>query len=256
MWYTVQKDTTYAFELQRGTLAPSPAIEQTLGPFLLSGLSHVEHLKEILQRLDLTAAANYFAHHVASKENVRIGDFGEIVAGRLLEEAEAVTRPVEKLRYRESPDWPMKLIDVFCVRIDGDRITSFMFGEAKAGTTPPRIVLGQEAYRQLYQEVEGEEPQILFFTLDKLLDANNRPAYLQLEDAMNRTLPVPRALRIVFVFDEASWRDKVLSILDEGFQSDELVLADDFKCYVLTRDGLKAVIADTYAEAERIAAHG
>ena len=256
VWYTIEEDTTYTFQLQRGVLASSPIVENTVGRFLLSGLSNVEHLKGILQRFGLTAAADYFAAHVATGDNVRIGDFGEVVAGHLLEEAEGVVRPIDKLRYRESPDWPMKLTDVFCVRVDGGHIVSFIFGEAKAGTTRPNSVLGQKAYQQLYREIEDEEPQILFFALDKLLDAKDHPAYFQLEEAMHRTTPVPRALRMVFIFDEASWRENVLSTLDDAFKSDELVLADDFKCYVLTRDGLRGVITDAYGEAERIVANG
>ena len=256
MWYTIEEDSSYVFELRRGVLVSSPIIENTVGPFLLSGLSNVAHLKGILQRFGLKGAAHYFAAHVSSKDNIRIGDFGEVVAGHLLEEAEGVVRPIEKLRYRESPGWPMKLTDVFCVLVDGGHIVSFIFGEAKAGTTPPNSVLGQKAYQQLYREIEDEEPQILFFTLDKLLDVEDHSAYTQLEEAMHRTTPVPRALRMVFVFDEASWRENVLSELDDAFKSGELVLADDFKCYVLTRDGLRGVIAGAYTEAERIVANG
>ncbi len=256
MWYTVNKDTTYCFELQRGVLGSSPIVEETIGPFLLSGLANVEHLTGILRRHGLDAAANYFAAHVASRDNIRIGDFGEVVAGHVLEEAEGVVRPIEKLRYRESPGWPMKLTDVFCVQVDGGRIVGFVFGEAKTGTTAPNSALGQNAYRQLYRDLEDEEPQILFFTLDKLLDANDHQAYFQLDEAMHKTEPVPRALRMVFIFDAASWKEDILSELDDALTSDELVLADDFRVYLLSRDALRDLITASYAEAERMAAHG
>ena len=158
MWYELEADDSFAFELQRGVLVESPTLEYAVGPFLLSGLANVTHLKGILQRAGLTAAADYFEAHVASSENVRIGDFGEVVAGHLLQTEEQLAKPIEKLRYRESRDWPMKLTDVFCVRIDGDRIVGFVFGEAKAGTTPPRGSLGKDAYRQIHRDIEGEEP--------------------------------------------------------------------------------------------------
>ena len=256
MWYSVNIDTTYAFELQRGILAASPIVENEVGPFLLSGLTNVEQLKAILQRVGLTAAANSFAARVASSDSVRIGDFGEVVAGHLLEDTEQLVRPIEKLRYRESPDWPMKLTDIFCVSIEADRIVSFIFGEAKAGTTTAKSALGKNAYQQLYKDIEDEEPQVLFFTLDRLLDINDYTSYLQLEDAMRRTPPVPRALRLVFVFDETSWRDTVLSTLHDAIDADDIRLADDFKCYVLTRDGLKDVITASYIKAEQIATDG
>ena len=256
MWYTVKEDTTYFFELQRGVLEASPVVEETIGPFLLSGLANLDHLTGILERYGLKAAADYFASHIASGDNVRIGDFGEVVAGHILEDAEGMIRPIEKLRYRESPDWPMKLTDVFCIQVNGGHIASFIFGEAKTGTTSPNSVLGQKAYQQLYRDLESEEPQVLFFTLDKLLDTKDHSAYLQLEEAMHRAEPVPRILRMVFIFDTASWRENVFSELDDAFRSDELVLAEGFKSYLLTRDALKDVITASYVEAERIAANG
>ena len=106
------------------------------------------------------------------------------------------------------------------------RIISFFFGEAKAGTTTPKVTLGQQAYKQVYQEIEDEEPQILFFTLDRLVEGNKHQAYIQLDEAMHQTPPVPRALRIVFVFDEDAWRDDILDALNDDFASGDLTLAE------------------------------
>lgn len=256
VWYELQADDTHAFEFQRGVLVDSPALENAVGPFLLNSLVNTAHLKMIFQRAGLNAAAEYFEAHVASSENVRIGDFGEVIAGRLLEEEEHVSRPIEKLRYRESPDWPMKLTDVFCVRVEEDRFVGFVFGEDKAGTTPPRNSLGKDAYRQIHRDIEGDEPKILFFTLDRLLDNRDVRAYSQLDDAMHRIPPVPSALRLVFVFDSDSWREIVLDGLDDGIESEEIELADDFICYLLTRDDLREAIAGAYTEAQRTASNG
>lgn len=240
----------------RGVMADSPALENVVGPFLLNSLVNMAHLKGIFQRAGLSAAAEYFEAHVASSENVRIGDFGEVIAGHLLKEEEDVSRPIEKLRYRESPDWSMKLTDVFCVRVDDDRFVGFIFGESKAGTTPPRNSLGKDAYRQIHRDIEGDEPKILFFTLDRLLDNRDIKGYSQLDDAMHRVPPVPRALRLVFVFDSNSWRESVFDGLDDGIESEEIELADDFKCYLLTRDDLREAIAGAYAEAQRTISNG
>ena len=64
--------------------------------------------------------------------------------------------------------------------------------------------------------------------------------------------PVPRALRLVLVFDEDSWRESVLNTLQDGLESEEVRLVDDFKCYLLTRGSLRNVITDAYVEAHRI----
>ena len=256
MWYEVDKDSSYKFELQRGTLGKSPEVEQPVGGFLLDGLANSEQLKGILRRVGLTAAAGHFDAHVACKENVRIGDFGEVVAGHLLEDEEKVVRLIEKLRHRESPDWPMKLTDVFAVTVENERIVGFLFGEAKAGTTSPNTTLGQEAYGRVQQDIEDEEPQILFFTLDRLLDTNDQESYLQLEEAMHRSPAVPRASRLIFVFDAKVWREAILEALQDDLDSGELGLEEDFRCYVLTRDGLREVISGSYAEAGRMVPDG
>ena len=94
------------------------------------------------------------------------------------------------------------------------------------------------------------------FTLDRLLDTNDQEAWLQLNEAMQATQPIPRALRLIFVFDGDIWRESVLERLHEEFDSGALHLADDFKCYLLTQQGLKAVIAGSYAEANRIFSNG
>ena len=154
MWYNVDGDTGYRFELRRGVLGSSPAVEQTVGEFLLNGLANVEQLRDILRRVGLTAAVRHFDAHVAPKENIRIGDFGEVVAGHILEDEENVVRLIEKLRHRETPDWSMKLTDVFAVNVENDRIVGFLFGEAKAGTTTPNTALGRDAYRRTHQDIE------------------------------------------------------------------------------------------------------
>ena len=42
MWYSIYKDNSFSFELQRGVLASSPAVDETIGGFLLNGLANVE----------------------------------------------------------------------------------------------------------------------------------------------------------------------------------------------------------------------
>ena len=256
MWYTLHEEASYNYDLFRGVLNDSPDAVSTIGTFLLTGLSDTNRILGVMRRIGLTAAADRFAANVSSKEPVRIGDFGEIVASRLLGDAENVVRPIEKLRYRESSDWPMKLTDVFCVRMDGNSITGFMFAEAKAGTTRPPTALGKKAYEQLYRDSTNDEPAILFFTLNRLSDAGDEIAHNQLEDAMHAEDALPTALRLVFVFDDAIWPESVLTSLQESFDANELELVDDFAFYALTCNELKRVIDAGYAEAERIATLG
>ena len=93
MWYTLNVDTSYTFELQRGVLASSPTIENLVGPFLRSSLANFDHLKAITttSRTSLRRRITLLLT-LAQRENIRIGDFGEVVAGYLLEDEENVVR--------------------------------------------------------------------------------------------------------------------------------------------------------------------
>lgn len=252
-WYTAQPHAGYGFQLTRGTLGEHALIVEILGEFLKFGLAHVEYVEDVVRKHGFEAAAAYLAERsFAERVSTRVGDFGEVIAGRLLEAEEGLVRPVEKARYKDDHNWSMRLTDVFCTREEAGEIAGFVFCEAKAGTTRPPGDLAVRAYRRLVVDSEEERPEILFFTLEHLLAQGKYAEHERLDDAMRRREPVPRAMRMVLVFDADSWDDAVLDGLEEARGSGDVGELDDFMSYLLTRAELRPLIEASYEFAGRV----
>lgn len=252
-WYTAAPHTGYGFKMTRGTLSEDAGIEDVLGEFLKVGLAHVEYVEAMARKHGFEPTAAYLAERsFAARVSTRVGDFGEVIAGRLLEAEEGLVRPVEKARYKDDHNWSMRLTDVFCTREEAGQIVGFVFCEAKAGTTRPPGDLAVKAYHRLVVDSEEEKPEILFFTLEHLWLEGHYAEHEQLDDAMRRHDPVPRAMRMVLVFDADSWDDAVLDALKEARASGDVEELDDFMSYLLTRTELRPLIEASYEFAGRV----
>ncbi|GEM_PF-6800570 len=253
VWYTAEPYTGYSFRMTRGTLSERSGVEDTIGEFLKFGLAHVEYVEALIRKHGFQAAASYLAERsFAEKMATRVGDFGEVIAGRLLVAEEGLVRPVEKARYKDDHNWSMRLTDVFCVKEESGQIVGFVFCEAKAGTTSPPGDLAVKAYRKMIAESEEERPEILFFTLEHLWADGKYAEHELLDDAMRRREPVPHAMRMVLVFDANVWRDDILNKLEEARVSEDVGELDDFMSYVITRTELRLLIEAAYEFAGRV----
>lgn len=252
-WYTAQPQAGYGFTLTRGALEEQPGVEEILGGFLRFGLAHVEYLEAVARKHGFAAAAAYLAERsFAARVATRVGDFGEVVAGRLLEAEEGLLRPVEKLRYKDDHEWSMRLTDVFFTREESGQIVGFVFCEAKAGTTSPPADLAVSAYRRLLAESDIERPEIFFFCLERLWVEGQYGEHERLDDAMRRREPLPRAMRMVLLLDSEAWSDTVLEALENARASADVGELDDFLAYLITRADLRALIEAAYESAARV----
>jgi len=251
-WYAADPITGFAFRLVRGRLNDSDDAKLLVAGFLIHGLAHENYLLEIYRKHGFENVAIYLADRAfADKVSTRIGDFGEIVAGRLLEAEEGFTRPVEKLRYKDNHNWPMRLTDVFCINRFAGQISGFVFCEVKAGTSPPVRELAVVDYKKLIVDSQSERPEILFFASEHLWAEGQYELYQQLDYAMYQNDPLPRATRMVLIFDDNAWREIVLQDLDDALNNGDVSILDDFICYLVTKDELRDFIEDTYKLAEQ-----
>lgn len=252
-WYTAEPHTGYSFKMTRGTLSEDSGVEDILGEFLKFGLAHVEYVEAVARKHGFEAAAAYLAERsFAERVSTRVGDFGEVIAGRLLEAQEGLVRPVEKARYKDDHNWSMRLTDVFCTREESGKVVGFVFCEAKAGTTSPPGDLAVKAYTKLIADAGEESPEILFFTLEHLWAERRHAEHERLDDAMRRREPVPRSMRMVLVFDADCWSDDILNALEEARASAEVGELQDFIGYLITRTDLRALIEASYKSAGRV----
>ena len=144
----------------------------------------------------------------------------------------------------------MRLTDVFCVSQNAGQIFGFVFCEVKTRTTPPADDLALGDYKKLIADSQSERPEIMFFALEHLWAEGNLEMYQRLEDAMYQTEPLPRANRLVLIFDDAAWRDTIFQELNNALNNGDVSSLDDFICYLITKDDLRVLIEDLYRLAE------
>lgn len=245
-WYDVQTDGRYSFRLERGVLNGSAESTARLGDFLLAGLTDVAYVAEISVRYGLGRVIEYLESRTFSGElRGRVADFGEVIAGRLVESHEGHVRPIEKLRYKVRNDSPLYLTDVLCLRMQDEAISAFIFAEVKAGTTAPNKDLGKKALASIVKDWLASMPEILYFVSEKLWQEGRAAEQEQFDEAMYRAEPLPRAFRVIFIFDDAVWDEAVLGNLDADFAGSDLANGD-FMCYLLTGEEMRSLILEAF----------
>ena len=245
-WYELGDGSNEPFKLTRVSITGGAETAETMGRFLLHGLSDLDYLGKLLAQGGYTRVSEYVQQRrVPTKLNIRVANFGEVVSGHLLEEEEDLLRPIEKLRYTFNHEWSPHLTDVFAVLIKDDEVTSFAYCEVKAGTTPPATDVGAKGYKDLLKAWREKTPEILHFTAERLFEAKRFEEYERLYRAMYSATPVSQLLRLVLVFDEAAWADSVLEAVEAAVAQDAPP-DDSFVCYVATRADLRTLVHDSF----------
>ncbi|MBE0609454.1 MAG: hypothetical protein IH609_08745 [Dehalococcoidia bacterium] len=253
-WYELEDGDGQLFDLCRARVLDGDPTTGAFAKFLLQGLTDPEYLRSLMEKRGLASLADYVANRrVSSKLSIRVADFGEIAAGRLLEAEEALHRPIEKLRYKFNRDWSPHLTDIFAVaRDDNDEIVAFAYCEVKAGTTAPAPDVAANAYQDLIKAWREKVPEILHFTSERLWEAHRQAEYEQLDRAIASSSSMPQILRLVLVFDQNAWSDDSFDYLSDAIGVDG-ASGSALKCYLVRRSELRALIEDAYAEMAKLA---
>lgn len=252
-WYALEDGEEHSFDLERARLEEGPKTTNAIAGFLLEGLSDPAYLTSLVRKRGLASLADYIQNRrISSKLGIRVADFGEITAGRLLEAEESLHRLIEKLRYKFNHDWSPHLTDIFAVQYDDEgEIAAFAYCEVKAGTTSPASDLAESAYRDLGRAWRENVPEILHFTSERLWDADRQDDYERLDRAM-ASPTMPQLLRLVFVFDYEVWSEDLLESLGAAIEGDPAP-GSAFKCYLVRRAELRALIEESYVQMAALA---
>ena len=254
-WYELGDGSNEPFKLTRVSITGGAETAETMGRFLLHGLSDLDYLGKLLAQGGYTRVSEYVQQRrVPTKLNIRVANFGEVVSGHLLEEEEDLLRPIEKLRYTFNHEWSPHLTDLFAVLVKDDEITTFAYCEVKAGTTSPDADVGANGYKDLLKAWRNKTPEILHFTAERLWEAQRFDDYERLDRAMYDATPVPQLLRLVLIFDEAAWKDSVLDAVEAAVEQDAPP-ADSFVCYLVMRDDLRTLVNDSFEKMAELAVH-
>ena len=227
----------------RGSFYTDDSAREFYGGLLYEGLLEVGYVEGLLDRFGQRGVRAYLSSRgFVGKLSTRVGDFGEVLAGALLQNEESLEQPIPKLRYREKATWNMRLTDVFALGIVDDRIESFCFASVKSGTTTPDPKVGVSGYAQLREDAQVEYPEIFWFVSEQLYRQSRFEEVTRLDDALLSVQPLPKRYRLILVFDSERWREEVLTLLDEGFEDGLL----DFKTYLLTCPAMRDVVEVSY----------
>ena len=252
-WYEVVDRDSEPFNLIRVSIAGGSETTDTLGQFLLQGLTDTNYLGRLLCQGGYPRVAEYVQERrVPTKLNIRVANFGEVVVGHLIEEEENLLRPIEKLRYTFNHDWSPHLTDVFAVLIENDEIVAFAYCEVKAGTTTPNADVGAKAYDDLIKIWREKMPEILYFTSERLLEAQRLEDWERLDRAMYTASSIPELLRLALVFDEVAWSDSVLDAIADAVEQDPPP-PHSFVCYLVTRTNLRTLVEDSFRKMAELA---
>ena len=254
-WYELREQATEPFDITRITVKGKAETVETLGRFLLHGLTDTNHLGALMARQGLAQVAEYVRERrVPTKLNIRVAHFGEVVSGHILEAEENLHRPIDKLHYTFNHEWSPQLTDIFAVHIEDEEITAFAYCEVKTWTTSPAMDIGGKGYRDLIRVWREKTPEILHFAAERLWESKRFKDYERLDRAMYSVNPVPELLRLVLFFDENVWSDSLLDSVATAFAHDTPP-DDTFVCYLVQRANLRSLVNDSFEKMADLAVH-
>ena len=157
-----------------------------------------------------------------SRLQIRNGDFGEMLACRVLETFGALEIPVKKVRFKINSDQTQPGADIVGLEIEDDRIVAIHFAEAKFRTTGDTAA-GNAAHQQLESWHKEEFEQIAMFIGTRLYETQ-RDLYSKFMDYLSAGTNRADEYHIVLVWDNERWTDTVLSNIQFSDQIDPLTI--------------------------------
>ena len=95
-WYQITEDEKKPFPKRKAAIEESSGIEEKFGGFLLEELTDTDHLAGIMSRHGHHKVSEFIrGHKVPNRLNIKVGNFGEVLFGRMLEKEEGFIRPIE-----------------------------------------------------------------------------------------------------------------------------------------------------------------
>jgi hypothetical protein len=201
-------------------------------------------LAETLKGLDLPGLAEWvLTKKLPSKDMVRIGEFGEAFVGAVLRKMRRYTLPILKLRFKHTPNDPVKGADLLAFRLSSTPPV-VVVPEVKVRTLRqrPDYDVGTEAHDSLAGAIRTLDSSIEFVGA-RLIDQGNLPLATRVLALLTEA---PKEIeRHVFVLHEDSqWTDRIVKELG-------MVVTDTTEFTVIRMQQLKERIATTYEAAAR-----
>lgn len=244
-WLSVQPTTVSGqlsiVELRDTGGLDDEALIEMLGRELRRNYVDPKALEVLFNDLGAPQVAAHIRNRVLPTDSkVRIGEFGETVATALFRLSYRYSVPILKLRFKDSPNDPMKGTDLLAFRL---RATPPVVAapEVKTHTqTRRRLELGEKAEYSLSIALDRLDESINFVV--RMLTMRGHTALaMRIGQIMLGTRIVER--HMVFVHESCSFSQEMMTRL-------EAALAGPTTAHVLRRDGLAELINAAYLAAE------
>jgi len=180
-----------------------------------------------------------------------IGNFGEILAARILVEFEGFWFPIYKLRFREKKDWAMRLTDLCLIKTSGLPQPLVCYGEVKTNSSQYNADLGIAGHTSLARDDALTDPEVLRFLSNVLYEAERYDEGKFILRIMLGTISFTKRHDLFLVHEQKTWSDEILARLDNTELNDEKLV--DFTVKVVRIGGLRDVIDSSYTRAWKAA---
>lgn len=204
-----------------------------------------------LEDLDLTIIKSYVesllpAHESGVKGLARFGNFGEVLASRILIDSQGFSVPIYKLRYREKRSWAMKLTDLCLIKIEGLPKPLVCYGEVKTNSSSYKRDLGVEGHNSLCKDDALSDPEILQFFCKILYDKEQYKEAIFLSKLRLGKIEYEKKYYLFLVHEQTIWNDEILDRLNVQTLDNRLT---DFCVSVVCIHQLRKIIDECYARA-------
>ena len=186
-------------------------------------------------------------YRVPSTDQVKRGDFGEVLMSAVMEQFHDYEVPVQKLRHKLMGNQTLPATDVLAIRVDDTgSVEEVCFVESKVRTARDNDV-AVEGCEQLRKDYDSETPAILPFVFTELRKKRGEKdtvflafrAYLRDRDD-NKHLDT---FRLALCWEDTAWREKVLENLEEN-----LVALNKLHVHVVRLGNFRHLTEELFAE--------
>jgi len=160
-----------------------------------------ERIAGIMRRLGKQRAADYIRQKLPISKSIRSGDLGEILGSEYIEDATDYEVAVNRLRWKDHREMPMRGDDIIAIKIDkpGSKL-DFLKGEVKSRATISGPVVA-EARKALREHNSRPSPHALTFIADRLREEGETEFVDAIDDAQLKDgIALKQVTHILFTF--------------------------------------------------------
>ncbi len=227
----------------------------------MSQFKDLEHLKRMFKGESRSKLRKYIRNDIFPSidsslslkqqelnNNVRQGDWGEVLTTSIALDIRSVNAPVRKLRYKMNREKSILGIDLLAFEEDGDNniIKAILF-ESKTRRTYKKEI-GIEAYNSLCNDSEKAFIDMLNFISTLFFDRGNYEMADRYDELIKNPDSIDKDYHAFIIMEKSVWKDAILDCLNrEAFDFEDVYLN------ILLIDNMKNIVEETYLRTENMA---